>query len=150
MPSGQAIASTTGLSSAAVDVASSLLFALPINLGSMALLMFVGHGHSAPPRAPATPVRAQAPAVDIRPEEHGRLFFAEALQLKPRARVGLPTVERSYLAWCMRQGIEPLPNEVIGAQLVAVMEQNGIVGRVDSKGQPKLLGVTVRTAGVAA
>ncbi len=136
--SGMAVASTFGYSGASVDIASSLLFALPINVGSIALLMFVGHGRGHVPIAPEQRATRQA----IRPEDHGRAFFESAMTMRPRARTALDAVESSYRQWCVEMGVEPLSSDEIGRQLAAEFVVHGIRGRVDN-GTPKLIGVAL-------
>jgi len=136
--SGTAMAGAFGYSGTSVDIASSLLFALPINIGSIALLMFVGHGRGHVPMAPGRRATRQA----IRPEDHGREFFGSAMTVRPRARTALDAVEQSYREWCVEVGVEPLSADEIGRQLTAEFAAHGIRGRVDN-GTPKLIGVAL-------
>jgi hypothetical protein len=68
------------------------------------------------------------------------------MTLKPKARVALPAVERSYHAWCLANGLDPLSDDEIGGQLVRVLEGQGVRGKVHN-GTPKLIGVAMKAYG---
>lgn len=159
-PSGKAASNTFGIPAWLADAGASILFALPLNVASIALLMFAGHGA---PAARVEPVRREAITIDaepapqisqsravavvpstISPADHGRLFYRDVIELRPRARASLYDVLDIYPAWCRANGVAQLPADEFEPQLAAAFEAAGLKGKVDANGTPRLIGAAIR------
>jgi hypothetical protein len=139
--SGTALADRLGLAPWVVDLIAAGLAALAAN--GLACCLIAYSGHRRPSRLiDHAPMKTVVPTYVLDDRDHGRAFFSEVLQLRPRGRVDVQTVEAAYLAWCNRRGLSPLPAAEIGAQVATACRAAGVKAN-HINGTPKLIGVVL-------
>jgi hypothetical protein len=142
-PSASPLADRLGVEPWKLDLAAAALASVAANGLAAFLLTFAAHGRPrrplvidvtpAPPAAsasaPAVTVDAAAPAGVRDPRAEADRFARTTFRPSKRGRVRLAEVRAAYRAWCLKHGLDPLPDLEIGAALSALFSDVGLYRR---------------------
>jgi hypothetical protein len=129
------LAERLGISSWALDLMSAALASLALNGLGAGLIAFGSHDRT------AQPVRTIDGMVEV--------FLADMLDTKAGAALAVRDLYRSYITWCSRQQVQPVPPDRFGDDLRAVIERLHLPVRRDARGALFLDGVTLSGTSLA-
>jgi hypothetical protein len=114
---------------------SAALASLALNGLGAGLIAFGSHDRT------AQPVRTIDGMVEV--------FLADMLDTKAGAALAVRDLYRSYITWCSRQQVQPVPPDRFGDDLRAVIERLHLPVRRDARGALFLDGVTLSGTSLA-
>lgn len=129
------LAERLGVSAWALDLMSAALASLALNGLGAGLIAFGSHDRS------VQPIRSIHGAVEV--------FLADMLDTKAGAALAVRDLYRSYITWCSRQQVQPVPPDRFGDDLRAVIERLHLPVRRDAGGALFLDGVTLAGTSLA-
>lgn len=161
------LADRLGLEGWQLDLIVAALGSLAVNGLAAVLLVFAGHGHKAPDRAPDQPApRYDFPAIAcaatvaplaspaklqvvVNVSEHAAKFGIDCLDPCAHERASLDAIKVRYLDWCASCGVEPLPDATIGKALAKLFAGAGL--HVEDRGaELVVVGVSLKQSTGAA
>lgn len=124
------VASWLGVHRLKIDAGFALLPSLGLTLVGAALIALGGHG-SARTRVVTAELMPVAPvanriAHDRDASREANLFATANLERTPSGTIHLADLRSRYRDWASAQGMEPLPDDVIGRELATMFEQVGL------------------------